>query len=417
MLGDHFREVFSTLRRNVLRTTLTAIGVFWGVFLLVMMVGFGNGLETGTVQSMSGWATNSMFVWGDRTTVAFDGLSPGRQVRLNLEDADALRRVEGVGVVSPRARLSGRRGTTTATRAGKTVEVHVMGDDPAFQNVKPMTVDGRFLNQLDMNRRRKVAVIGSHVREALFPGEDPIGQSLTVRGLEFSIVGVSHSKQKGDESKRDDATVYTPLTTFQQALRPSADIDYLVLLSSPGSSVTEFADEIRRVLRSRHRVAPSDEGAIGNYDAEKDFRKMEDLFAGISALVWVVAAATLAAGLVGVSNIMMVSVRERTQEIGVRKAIGATPRRVMAQIVTEAVVLASAAGYAGLVLGVGLLEIIGALVSDATATESSLFAAPQVTLGTALAAALAVSIGGGIAGLFPALGAARIRTVNALRDE
>lgn len=414
---EHFGEVLGTLRRHILRTSLTAVGVFWGVFLLVLMVGFGNGLETGMRKGMSGWATNSMFVWGERTSTAHKGMGPGRYVRLTLDDAAALRRVPGVSLVAPRVQLGGHRGNGSVTRGEKSGEFTVMGDEPDIRLVQPMDIQGRFLNHLDVERRRKVVVIGPLVQQALFADhEEPIGESITIGSIDFMVVGTFKSRQTGDSRERHEVTVYMPLSTFQKVVQVSPYIHYMAVLTDPGVRVRNLEDTVKRVLKKRHDVAPDDPAALGSFDLDKMFQQMEGLFSGISFLVWFVAVATLLAGLVGVSNIMMVSVRERTREIGIRKAIGATPSRVMAQIVSEAVVLASIAGFLGMVSAVGLLELIGFAMQSDDGSSVDMFAAPQVTLSTALFAAVAVAIGGGFAGLFPALNAARIRTVLALRD-
>ncbi|RLB66139.1 MAG: ABC transporter permease [Deltaproteobacteria bacterium] len=415
---DLFGEIFSTLRRNAMRTALTAIGVFWGVLLLIVMVGFGNGLETGTRNSMSGLVTNSMYIWGQRTSVPYRGQSPGRFVRMTMDDVKALQPLPGVDVVAPRVSLGGRRATQSVTRGEKTGSFEVMGDTPEYLRLQPMDIHGRFVNHIDMVRKRKVTVIGSRVAEVLFPGGDePIGQSIKIKGIDFMVVGVFRTRQTGERGARHAATVYTPLTTFQKALSSSPHIHYMAVLSTPDVRAGAIEQEVVALLRKRHRVAPNDKEAIGSFNADAEVQKIGNLFRGISLLVYLVGSATLFAGLVGVSNIMMVSVRERTREIGIRKAIGATPRTVMAQIVLESMALASVAGYLGLVLGVGLLELVGAAMGSGPATSKTMFAPPEVTLTTAVVATVAVALGGGLAGLFPALHAARIRTVMALRNE
>jgi putative ABC transport system permease protein len=416
---DLFGEIFSTMRRNGMRTALTAIGVFWGVLLLIVMVGFGNGLATGTRNSMSGLVTNSMYIWGQRTSVPYRGQSPGRFVRMTMDDVKALQPLPGVDVVAPRVSLGGRRASQSVTRGDKTGTFEVMGDTPDYLRLQPMDIQGRFINQIDMTRKRKVTVIGSRVAEVLFPGGDePIGESIKIKGIDFMVVGVFKTRQTGERGARHAATVYTPLSTFQKALSSSPYIHYMAVLSTENVRAGAIEEDVVALLRKRHRVAPTDKEAIGSFNADAEVQKIVSLFQGISLLVYLVGGATLFAGLVGVSNIMMVSVRERTREIGIRKAIGATPRSVVAQIVLESMALASVAGYLGLVLGVALLELVGAaLRSGAETSQTTMFAPPEVSLATAVVATVAVAFGGGLAGLFPALHAARIRTVMALRDE
>lgn len=403
------------MRRNAVRTFLTAVGVFWGVFLLILMVGFGNGLEAGTRRSMSGLATNSLYLWGQRTSVPFEGRAPGRVLKLTFDDAEALRKVPGVAMVAPRATLGGRRSAQPVVRGQKSGSFRISGDTPAYLALEPMAIEGRFINPLDMKERRKVAVIGSRVVEVLFdPGQDPIGETITVQGVDFLVVGTFSSFQAGERGASHAETIYLPLTTLQKALTGNLYVDYMAVLSEPSVRAGAIEDDLARIIGKRHQVAPNDKQAVGSFNADEQFQKIVGLFRGINLLIAIVAGATLVAGLVGVSNIMMVSVRERTREIGIRKAIGATPRTVIVQVVSEAVFLASAAGYLGLVAGVGLLELVGPLLGG---SGSTMFAPPSVSLQTALVAAVAVALGGGLAGLFPALHAARIRCVDALRDE
>lgn len=418
---DRFQEIGQTMRRNALRTILTAVGVFWGVFLLVVMVGFGNGLEDGTRKSMSSLATNSLYIWGGRTSVPYRGNTPGRFVRLTLEDAQSLATLDGVRVVAPRVSLGGRRSSQAVTRGKKSDAFGVMGDTPQYLAVEPMTIEGRFINHLDMEGRRKVAVIGERVREVLFEkGEDPIGEQINITGVDFMVVGVFQTDQDGDRGARHAATIYTPLTTFQKALSNEPYIQYVAVLGDHDIRAGQIEETLVDHLKARHRVSPDDSEAIGSFNADAEFQKIVNLFKGIKALIFIVAGATLVAGLVGVSNIMMVSVRERTREIGIRKAMGATPATVLGQVVLEAVVLASAAGYLGLVAGVAMLELVGVVMAGAGAGSSqgsSMIAPPSIGLTTAVMAALAVALGGGLSGLFPAMHAARINVVTALRDE
>jgi putative ABC transport system permease protein len=413
---DRFREVLSTLRRNALRTTLTAVGVFWGVLMLIVMLGMGNGLERGAKNNMGGLATNSLYIWGDRTSMPHMGLTPGRFIKLTMDDAEALRGLRGVRVVAPRVSFRGRGGTDPVSRGEKSVNAIVMGDTPDYLEVEPMKIRGRFINRLDMKERRKVVVIGSRVAELLFGrGQDPIGQTITISTTDFMVVGVFKTTATGDRGERHEKTVYVPLTTFSKTLSNSPYVHYLAVLSHDDVRAGDIEPDLTKVLRKRHRAAPDDALAVGSFNADAEYQKIVNLFLGISILIYLVGGATLLAGLVGVSNIMMVSVRERTREIGIRKAIGATPATVIGQIVLEAATLASVAGYLGLLAGVAILELVAKVVESGD--QMGMFAAPSVSFRTALAASIAIAFGGAMAGLFPALHAAGIRTVSALRDE
>ncbi|MEM1034256.1 MAG: ABC transporter permease [Myxococcota bacterium] len=417
---DAWMEIGSTLRRNALRTTLTAVGVFWGVFLLIVMVGFGNGLEVGIQKNIGRMTTNSLFLWGQRTSAPFRGQVPGRPIYLTLEDAQALADIDGVELIAPRINLGNRRSTHPVTRGDRLGSFEIYGDTPDWNRIYPVDITGRFINPLDMAERRKVAVIGARVVALLFgPEEDPIGAAINIEGSDYTVVGTFETDATGDTGERDAQMIHVPLSTFQKTLSENRFVDYFAVLSRDDTPAGTVEARALEQLRERHRIAPSDKQALGSFNADAEVRKVVALFTGISVLILIVGGATLVAGLVGVSNIMMVSVRERTREIGIRKAIGATPRTVVTQVVAEAVVLASAAGYLGLVVGVGVLEGVGVLMAQAAPAapgEASMFAPPFVRLQTALIAAGAVALGGGLAGWFPALHAARIRTVTALRD-
>jgi putative ABC transport system permease protein len=417
---DGWQEVLSTLRRNTLRTTLTAVGVFWGVFMLLVMNGMGHGLEDGVSRDMSGLATKSLFVWGDKTSLPHQGLSPGKWVELTRADAHALEQaIPEIEAVAPRAYLGGRGGANLVTRGEKSGTFNIVGDVPAIIRVAPETIlKGRFLNPIDLERRRKVAVIGTHVAEVLFSrSEDPVGASIRIKGSEFVVVGVFSSPARGDRGDRMANTIHTPLTTFQQALRPEPWVNNFAVLVRDGADGADVERRIHVELARLHRFSPEDKEAVGTWNAEEEFKKTMSLFKGISLLIWVVGSVTLLAGIIGVSNIMMISVRERTREIGVRRAIGATPLDVIGQILKEATVLTALAGALGLVAGVGALEGIGRLMKASAEGGPSLFEPPRADFGVALAATAVVVVGGALAGLFPALYAVRVRPVVALRDE
>lgn len=418
---DQWQEIVSTLRRNLLRTTLTAIGVFWGVLMLMIMVGFGNGLEGGVKRDFAGLATNSLYVWGEKTSVPYAGLAPGKFVRLTRADAAALERaIPEIEAIAPRAQLGGRGGSDLVTRGDRSGPFNISGDVPAYIRIQPSDIiQGRFLNALDIERRRKVAVIGHNVREVLFrAGEDPIGQSIQIKHTDFIVVGVFKTSADGDRGDRLANTIHTPLTTFQQSLRPEPWVNNFAVLVRPGANTEEVEKRVRVEIARLHRFSVDDKEAVGIWNAEKEFQKIAGLFTGISLLIWIVGSVTLAAGIIGVSNIMMISVRERTREIGIRRAIGATPFSIIAQVLKESTLLTALAGYLGLAAGVGALELIGSVMKASQSPgDPGMFDPPTADFGVAMAATAVVILGGALAGLFPALYAVRIRPVVALRDE
>ena len=412
---DHWQEILEVLRGNKTRTFLTAFGVFWGIFMLMVMLGSGNGLSNGVEEGFSDGATNSVFVWSQRTSKPWRGLPTGRSVQLEIADAAAIReQVPEAGVVCPRNQLGGWRGGNNITRGTKAGAFSVMGDFPDIARIQSVRlVAGRFINPLDIEERRKVAVIGPRVQEVLFDkGEDPIGGHIRINGVYFKVVGVFKPRRSGHSRDDQAQSLFVPFTTFQSAFNYGDRVGWFAITSRGGASATVMEDKVLALLKERHRIAPDDQRALGHFNLEKEFGQIQGLFAGIKTLIWIVGIGTLAAGVIGVSNIMLVIVRERTNEIGVRRAVGATPFAIMLQVVYEALVLTCVSGYLGLVAGVGVVELTAGLIP---ATEGGMFKNPEVSLAAALQT-LVILVGAGIlAGLFPARRAVRVSPVEALR--
>lgn len=417
--ADRWQEIWASLAKNPGRTALTAFGVFWGIFLLMLLLGSGNGLSNGVQEGFSGSATNSFFLWTRRTSEPYHGLPPGRGIEISNADVEALvERVPEAAVIAPRNQLGGHRSGNTVSRGRETAAFSVMGDYPAIRRIQGLTIDqGRFLNDLDIRDRRKVAVIGTRVYELLFDdGEPPIGDSIEINGVYFQVVGVFGSLQSQEQAERDAETVFIPFTTFQNAFNYGDRVNWLAVTAQPGVPASQVEESVRAVLAERLRVAPSDERAFGSFNVEEEYNRVQGLFAGIRLLVWIVGVGTLAAGVIGVSNIMLILVRERTREIGLRRAIGAGPASITGQVVLEAVALTGVAGYLGLVAGVGLVELVrfGLVQSGA---GGGMFQDPGVSFANALEA-LAILVGSGVlAGLIPAQRAVAVRPVEALRHE
>jgi len=412
---DKWQEVLHTLRRNKLRTLMTALGVMWGIFMLVLMLGFGNGLERGVMKNMVGFVSNSVYVWGQRTSKPYKGLAPGRSIRFTTRDIAAIENgVSGIWALAPRNQLGGWRDGNNVTYGQKTGNFGVMGDYPALLHIENMDIlAGRFINDADMEGKRKVTVIGQHVKEVLFGAEDPIGKYVKIRGAFFRVVGVHRSNQPGQQGDRANSTLYVPFSTFQVAFNNGQRVGWFAIAALPEVSGEQLEREIRRTLAANHWVHPDDGQAIGSYNAAEKFGRMQNLFRGIRFFIWFVSLATLMAGALGVSNIMLISVKERTREIGVRKAIGATPASIVMMVLQESVVLTALAGYLGLFVGVVTLELVGSLVRG----TSGPLAAPEIDFGVALVAGGILMVIGLVAGIAPARHAATIRPVVALRTE
>lgn len=413
---DTWGEVSATLQRNLGRTLLTGAGVFWGSLMLVLMLGFGDSLERAVVRNLSGLASNSVFIWGGRTLRPYQGLRPGRWISYRLDDAEALReRVPVLEHLCPRASIGGWRGGATITASSESGDFNVMGDVPEIRHVMGLVVDqGRFLDPTDLDEERKVVVLGRAIRDELFgPTFDPVGEVVQIRGVPFTVVGVHHSLRQGDRGERADNTAHVPLSTFQAAFNGRDRVNWFALTAVPTSSAAEVEEQVRAVLAERHRVHPEDVTAIGSWNAGEEFAKYQNLFNGIRAFVWAVGLATLLTGVVGVTNILLVIVRERTREIGLRRAVGARPGQVVALVLQEAVVLTGTAGMAGIVTGVALLELMAAWVG----ADHEVLGQPDLPVGVLLIAASALVVAGLLAGWVPAARAAAIDPADALRGE
>ncbi|MBP7166114.1 MAG: ABC transporter permease [Bacteroidia bacterium] len=412
--SDSWQEIFATIKKNKLRTALTCFGVFWGIFMLVVMIGSGNGLSNGILKDFAGTATNSFFCWAQKTSKPYKGMKPGRNFNFNNDDTKALKQLPELAVVAPMNQLGNYEGTNNVVRGLKNGGFEVSGVYPELRKIEATNIKaGRFLNQNDIDDKRKVAVIGKRVQEILFEkDENPIGEYIRVQGVYFRVVGVTEPASGGERGREAGEKVQIPFTTFQQAFNYGDIVGWYAIMASKGVPATKAEDMALALLRERHKVAPDDAIAIGHWNMEKEFNKLNGLFAGISGLVWIVGTGTLLAGIIGVSNIMLIVVKERTKEIGIRRAIGAPPGHIVRQLILESVFLTTIAGYVGLILSIALMEGVSSMLAS---DDSSMFTNPTIDLNVALTA-LAILIGAGaLAGLIPARKAIAIPPVEALR--
>lgn len=417
---DRWQEIMSALKKNKLRTFFTAFGVFWGILMLIIMLGSGTGLKNGVTSDFGDFATNSVFMWTRPTTVPYKGLPRGRNYNFRNDDIDALRReIPEIEYLAPRTQGGGFRGGNNVVRGTKSGAFSVMGDYPEWNLIDPVNIEnGRFINNADLREKRKVAVIGNKVYEVLFkPGEEAIGQYIQIQGVYFQVVGVFKPKNSGVNFGGDkEQSVFIPLTTFQRVYNWGDIIGWFAFTSKPGIPVSVVEEKASALLRRRHQVSPDDPQAIGSFNMQKQYNQMTGLFAGINGLIWIVGIGTLLAGVIGISNIMLVIVKERTKEIGIQRALGASPFNIISQIITESVFLTTFAGYAGLVIGVVILEGVNyALVSSGA--ESNMFKNPNIDFNMAITAMVILIISGAIAGLIPARKAVSIKPIDALRYE
>ncbi len=413
---DNWHEIWAVLKANPVRTLLTAFGVFWALLMLMFMLAFGSGLQVGAKNQMKGLADNTLFVWGQSTTKPYAGLPTGRVVHFDTRDLDALRQLPDVEYIAPVIQAGGFGQGSTAVYGTKSGSFNIYGEFPDFAHI--VTLDytaGRFINERDMAEHRKVAVIGSKVVEQLYPtGADPIGTYIKLNGVYFKVVGTFKPMRGGNWGDRDAQSIYCTFSAFQQVFHTGDKVGFITLTARPGSG-ERIEKLVKQTLARTHRFDPDDDLAVGSFNAFKASEDMNAFFVVLSVVVWTVGFLTLLAGTIGVSNIMLITVKERTREIGLRKALGANPWSVIAMIMKESMVLTAIAGLVGIAAGAGVIAMIDGAV-DALGPAAPL-GHPAIGLGIAIEALLILVAAGAIAGLMPAAHAASIQPVEALRAE
>lgn len=409
---DTYREIIDTLTRNKSRSFLTGFGVFWGVFMLIALIGGGNGLKEMLQNNFAGFATNSAMVWAQPTTKAYKGLSKGRQWTMVYKDVERLK--QHIPEIDKACPLLFSRGDN-AVFEDRSTSCSVRGTTPDYSSIaEPQMLYGRYLNTMDMTHNRKVCVIGRRIYNDLFPsGGDPCGKAIRVNNIYYNVVGVDCSMRNINIGGRAESAIVLPITVVQKAYNRGNSVDIIAVTARPGVTMSSLTDRMREVVARAHSVDPSDEQGVAIFNTEVMFMMLDNLFNGVNFLIWLVGIGTLLAGAIGVSNIMMVTVRERTTEIGIRRAIGATPSNILSQILAESIVLTAVAGMSGILFAVTILQML----ELGTTTDGITAARFQVDFHTAISAAALLTILGGMAGLAPAWRAMSIKPVDAMRDE
>lgn len=406
---DKWQEIFSTIKKNKLRTFLTGFSVAWGIFMLIILLGSGKGLQNGVSKEFDSSATNTIWVWSGQTSLPYKGMKPGRNIQLENKDYDEVKTsVKGIDKSSSRYNIWGNNTLSYKKQNGS---FNVRNVYPDYADIEKLSiVKGRFINQPDIEHFRKATTISTQVEEALFKGEDPIGEYINVNGVPFKVVGLFTDDDSRDDNMR---TIYLPISTAQRVFSGDNRINTIAITVGDASvdESKQIEQEVRSKLAVLHKFDPNDPRAIFTWNSLEEFQKFMRLFAGIQLFIWIIGFGTIIAGIVGVSNIMMIVVKDRTKEIGIRKAMGATPFSIVSLILQEAVLITSFAGYIGLVLGVVVLETVGSKI------ESQFFSQPSVDLRIALYALLLLVLSGALAGFIPARRAAAIKPIEALRDE
>ncbi|SEA38727.1 putative ABC transport system permease protein [Prevotella sp. tc2-28] len=413
---DTYREILDTLTRNKSRSLLTGFGVFWGVFMLVALMGGGQGLKEMLERNFEGFAQNTAMIWAQQTTKPYKGFRKGRWWEMDYKDIERLRqRVPELDEIAP-VLFGGWGRSHTAYYGDLSSQPRIQGVTPDYANiVSPKMYYGRYINDMDLSERRKVCVLGKKIYKDLFKdGGDPCGKRIRIDSTYYEVVGVDYNASGGmNFNGRAEEKVTLPLTLVQQTLNRGNQVDLIAVTGRPGVVMSKIAPRIRETIARAHYLDPTDEQGAMVFNTEVLFQMLDNLFKGVNFLIWLVGLGTLLAGAIGVSNIMMVTVRERTTEIGIRRAIGATPKMILSQIISESIVLTLVAGMSGILFGVLILQML-----ELANTEDGILTAHfQVGFWTALFAALMVSAMGVLAGLAPAARAMSIKPVDAMRDE
>jgi putative ABC transport system permease protein len=410
---ERWQEIFETLQKNKLRTFLTGLSVASGIFILVILLGFSSGIQKGVKSQFEEDATNRISVWTGTTTKGYKGLNPGRYIQLKNSDHEEISRKYNDDLEYRTSIYSIWGGIFTYKNQTGNYRIEGSSPDQQFIENESM-VAGRFINQSDVNTSEKVAVIGNQVKLDIFKEEDPIGKNVEIMGINFIVVGV-YTDPGGS---REETRVFIPVSTAQKAFNGGEDVRslaYTVKMSDDFDDAValsaSLSDNIENDIRTKHLIAPDDRNAVRVWDTLEEAKKIYTLLDTIRAVFWFVGIGTIIAGIVGVSNIMLIVVKERTKEIGIRKALGALPSSIIGMILQEAIFITAIAGFTGLFLGVGLLELVSPMVN------SDFIKFPQVDFNTAITTVFLLIAAGALAGFVPARRAANIKPIEALRDE
>ena len=413
---ERWDEILEALNANRFRTILTAFGVFWGIFILVLLLALTNGLKNGVQADFGDFATNTIFMWTQRTSMPYQGFTKGRSFNFRQSDVALLKeKFPELRFVSPRNQLGGFRGSNNVTRKDKTGAFNIYGDNPEYINQEPLDIlQGRFLSYSDIQDERKVAVVGTDVIKSLYDlGEEPIGSYIKINGINFMVIGVVKKSTSQGDNQEDANTIYIPFSTFGKAFNYGDIVGWMAITAIDEVPITQIKPQIMKEMRLVHKVHPDDQRAIGHFDLAEQFEKITGLFAILSFVGYFVGALVLMSGVIGISNIMLIVVKERTKEIGIGRALGATPREIRGQVLQESMVLTLISGMAGISFAAGLIWVMNTLLDAAGAVEN--FANPSVSIGVIFIALAILVLSGLLAGMIPATRATQMKPVDALR--
>jgi len=408
MFFEMLNEILDTIRRNKLRAGITGFSVAWGIFMLIVLLGSGQGVQNGQTERFKDAMHNSLWMFANTTTLPHDGLRPGRKITMRNGDYDMIKMLDGVDLSSSRFSIPGEN---IISYKGKYNNFEIRTAMPCYNKIEYIDVlEGRFLNEKDSREFRKVAVISTDVRDYFFPKEEAMGKYIKANGISFKIVGIFEDKDQWDNNR----CIYIPIEVAQRIFS-GGDVISLVSMTMGDLTLDEsmkLSDEIKHKMAKRHRFSPDDRRAVWINNNLENFHRVIDMIKAINVFVWVIGIGTIIAGIVGISNIMLISVKERRKEIGIRKAIGARPRTIVGMILLEAIIVTSVAGYIGLLAGVGTLHFMAKGLP-----ETEFFKNPSADFQTAITATIILIISGTLAGYIPARRASKILPIEALHNE
>ncbi|WP_405222488.1 ABC transporter permease [Dokdonia sp. Asnod1-B02] len=415
---DRWNEILEALNANKFRTLLTAFGVFWGILILVLLLALTNGLKNGVSADFGDFATNSMFMWSQGTSISYKGLPKGRRFSFKLEDVEILReKYPELKYISPRNQLGGFNGANNVTRNEKTGAFSIYGDYPEFIKQQPQDItSGRYISYSDINEKRKICVIGEDVVKGLYDnGEDVLNTYIKINGVNFLVVGTFRNPKSSGDAEEDANTIFVPFTTFSQAFNRGDNVGWMAITASEDVNITDIKEQVFATMREQRSIHPDDKRAIGHFDLSEAYGRVMGLFSILTFVGYFVGSLVLLSGVIGISNIMLIVVKERTKEIGVRRALGATPWEIKSQILQESLVLTIISGMAGIAVAAGFIWVMNTILDQVGKVDN--FANPSVNINVIFVALAILIVSGLLAGFIPASRAIQMKPIDALRIE
>jgi len=415
---DRWDEILEALNANKFRTFLTAFGVFWGITILVLLLALTNGLKNGVTADFGDFATNSMFMWTQGTSKPYKGLPKGRYFNYKIDDVAAIKsEIPNLKYVSPRNQLGGYNGANNVIRGTKSGAFEIYGDYPEFIKQRPMDIlQGRFISYSDIEAKRKICVIGTGVVKGLYDKDETVlGTYIKINGVNFLVVGTFKMSNSQGDGEQDASTIYMPFTTFGQAFNRGENVGWMAITAVDDVSITSVKQQIFDLMKFRHKVDPTDDRAIGHFDLSEQFGRINGLFSILSLVGYFVGALVLMSGIIGISNIMLIVVKERTKEIGVRRALGASPWSIKSQILQESLILTILSGMVGISFAALVIWVMNSILDNIGPVDN--FANPSVSMQVVFTALIILIVSGVLAGLIPANSATKMKPVDALRIE